>query len=67
MPYHSWHASAEEQDSHTPLVVARVDMTGEKLTGKVGAAWRPEPTQLDFTDLVLRLLAIRDEPAPAYR
>jgi hypothetical protein len=55
-PYHSWHASAEEQDSHAPLIVARVDMTGEEMAGKVGAEWSPEPTQLDFVALVLRLL-----------
>jgi hypothetical protein len=55
-PYHSWHASAEARDSHTPLVVARTDLTGPELRGKLGDGWPSEPTQLDFTPLVIQLL-----------
>lgn len=55
-PYHSWHASAEEQDSHTPLIVARRDMTGGEIRQQLRPASDGTPTQLDFTDLVLRLL-----------
>lgn len=55
-PYHSWHASAEARDSHTPLVVARVDLTGDEVRRRIGPAWMAAPTQLDFADLVLRLL-----------
>lgn len=63
-PYRSWHASAEAQDSHAPLVLARVDMTGEEIRGRMGAEWSAEPTQLDFASLVLRLLSgAGDAPA----
>lgn len=55
-PYHSWHASAEAQDSHTPLVLARVDLSGDELRQRMGSDWKAEPTQLDFVSLVLRLL-----------
>lgn len=55
-PYHSWHASAEAQDSHTPLVLARADLSGDEVRQRMGTGWKAESTQLDFVSLVLRLL-----------
>lgn len=57
-PYHSWHASAAAQDSHTPLRVARTDMTAEEIGRRIGAAWLAAPTELDFAALVLGLLEV---------
>ena len=58
-PYHSWHASAEAQDSHAPLLVARVDLTAAQVREALARSWPEAPTQLDFTPLVLRLLRAR--------
>ncbi|MEX0891950.1 MAG: alkaline phosphatase family protein [Gemmatimonadota bacterium] len=63
-PYHSWHASAEAQDSHAPLLVARVDLPGTEIRSRMGAV-AERPTQLDFVDLVLRLLERAAEGAAA--
>lgn len=64
-PYHSWHASAQAQDSHAPLLVARVDLPGAEIRSRMGAV-AERPTQLDFVDLVLRLLErAAERPATA--
>jgi hypothetical protein len=54
-PYHSWHASAEAQDSHAPLVVARSDRSGAEVRAALSGLGG-DPTQLDFTPLLLALL-----------
>lgn len=62
-PYYSWHASAEARDSHAPLILARSDLSGAELRRLLDVDWGAEPTQLDFTSLVLRLLEIPDDAA----
>ncbi len=54
-PYHSWHASAEQADSHAPLLVMRSDLTASQIRERLGPLGSA-PTQLDFTPLVLSLL-----------
>lgn len=58
-PYHSWHGSAEAQDSHTPLLVARMDADAEEIRSVVTGTLGAEPTQLGLTPLVLDLLSGR--------
>ena len=60
-PYHSWHGSATEQDSHVPVVVGRADMSSRAIAAKVRRAMPPRfdgwSSHLDFTPMVLSLLA----------
>jgi hypothetical protein len=54
--YSSWHGSPEWQDSRIPIIVAHPGRTGEQIRGVVGEVVGAEPSQLDITPLVLRLL-----------
>jgi hypothetical protein len=54
--YSSWHGSPEWQDSRIPIVVARTGSTGAEIRGVVDGIVGDQPTQLDITPLVLRLL-----------
>jgi hypothetical protein len=62
-PYHSWHGSPTAQDSHIPLILARVGDDGKRLREIVRAVTGPSPSQLDVTPLVRALLAnVRKAP-----
>lgn len=54
--YRSWHGSPHAQDSRIPLIVARADMTGDRIRAIARGALRAAPSQLDVTPLVLALL-----------
>jgi hypothetical protein len=54
--YHSWHGSAEHQDSHVPIVVARVGASGEEIRRIVLPIAGTDPSQTDVVPLVLELL-----------
>jgi arylsulfatase A-like enzyme len=60
-PYHSWHGSPTEQDSHIPFILARKGDTGKKLQGIVDAAIGKFPSQLDVVPLVHNLLGSPSE------
>jgi hypothetical protein len=65
-PYHSWHGSPSQQDSHIPLILARQGDTGERLQAIVEAAVGKTPSQLDFVPLVRALVGTnRAAPRPA--
>ena len=55
-PYHSWHGSPSEQDSHIPFIIARQGDTGQRLQALVQAVVGPHPSQLDLVPLVRALL-----------
>ncbi|MFP4597589.1 MAG: alkaline phosphatase family protein [Persicimonas sp.] len=55
-PYHSWHGSAEAQDSHVPLLVARKGADGAQLREFVEGQTAAVPSLKDITPLVLQLL-----------
>jgi len=60
-PYHSWHGSPSQQDSHIPFILARKGDTGAQLQAIVDAVVGATPSQLDFVPLVRALLG----PAPS--
>jgi type I phosphodiesterase/nucleotide pyrophosphatase len=55
-PYHSWHGSPTQQDSHIPFILARKDDKGERLQTIMDAAVGKTPSQLDFVPLVRALV-----------
>jgi len=62
-PYHSWHGSASEQDSHIPLIVAQQNSSGTELRKLVLArTLDAKPSQLDITPIVLELLKTSTPP-----
>ena len=63
-PYHSWHGSPSRQDSHIPFIVAQKDTSGDQLKKLVLArVFDPQPSQMDFTPVVLELLKTPPPPA----
>jgi hypothetical protein len=54
--YHSWHGSAERQDSNIPLVLARSSSSGEELRVIVRNVVGDSPSQLHVVPLVRALL-----------
>lgn len=56
-PHHSWHGSADRQDSEIPLVVARRGSPAATIRSLVEPALSPAPSQLDVVGLVRALLA----------
>jgi hypothetical protein len=55
-PYHSWHGSPSEQDSHIPLVLACQSKDGKDLHDLVRRVVGSQPSQLDVTPLVRAIL-----------
>jgi len=54
-PYHSWHGSPSEQDSHIPFIVARKADSGATLRALVAEVVRDAPSQLKLVPLVRKL------------
>ena len=54
-PYHSWHGSPSEQDSHVPFVVARKRDSGATLRALVGEVVHDSHSQLNLVPLVQKL------------
>lgn len=59
-PYRSWHSSAHTEDSRIPLLVGRTDLDSAEVADSVERLLPPDPTQLDFTRLLLGLLGRGD-------
>lgn len=59
-PYRSWHSSAHAEDSRIPLLVGRTDLDSAEVADSVERLLPPDPTQLDFTPLLLGLLGRGD-------
>lgn len=55
-PYHSWHGSPSEQDSHVPLMVASKEESGKELRALVTKVVGGSPSQLEVVPLVRKLL-----------
>jgi hypothetical protein len=54
--YRSWHGSPSRQDSEITFALARPASTGAELRRTLHAAIGDNPSQLDVTPLILRLL-----------
>ncbi len=54
--YRSWHGSPSRQDSEVLFALARSASTGAALRAQLRAAIGEQPSQLDVTPLILRLL-----------
>ena len=55
-PYHSWHGSASEQDSHVPFILARKGDSGATLRALVVGVVHDSPSQLKLVPLVRKLV-----------
>ncbi len=61
-PYNSWHGSPSMQDSHITFAVANAKSSGAALKDIVAQIGDSEPSQLDLTPLVLKLLKQQTQP-----
>ena len=61
-PYHSWHGSATEQDSHVPVIVGRPGYPAirieREVRSRMPARYEGWSSHLDFTPMVLGLLRV---------
>jgi len=55
-PYNSWHGSPSMQDSHITFAIANAKSSGAALKDVAAQIGDSEPSQLDLTPLVLKLL-----------
>ena len=61
-PYNSWHGSPSMQDSHITFAIANAKSTGAALKDVIASIGDNEPSQLDLTPLVLKLLKQQAQP-----
>jgi hypothetical protein len=61
-PYNSWHGSPSMQDSHITFAIANAKSSGAALKNVVAQIGDSEPSQLDLTPLVLKLLKQQPQP-----
>ncbi len=61
-PYNSWHGSPSMQDSHITFAIANAKSTGAELKDIIAQIGDDEPSQLDLTPLVLKLLHQESQP-----
>ena len=54
-PHYTWHGSADELDSHVPLVLAKVGGSGERMRKLVQANVGKQPSEKDLTAIVRAL------------
>ncbi len=61
-PYNSWHGSPSLQDSHITFAIANAKSSGAALKDVIAQIGDSEPSQLDLTPLVLKLLKQQSQP-----
>jgi type I phosphodiesterase/nucleotide pyrophosphatase len=61
-PYNSWHGSPSLQDSHITFAIANAKSSGAALKDIIAQIGDSEPSQLDLTPLVLKLLKQQSQP-----
>ena len=64
-PYNSWHGSPSMQDSHITFAIANSLSSGAALKEVIAQIGDSEPSQLDLTPLVLKLLKQQSQPSSA--
>lgn len=62
-PYNSWHGSPSIQDSHITFAIANAKSSGMALKDVIAQIGDSEPSQLDLTPLVLKLLKQQSQPS----
>jgi hypothetical protein len=62
-PYNSWHGSPSMQDSHITFAIANSKSSGAALKDAIAQLGDGEPSQLDLTPLVLKLLDQQAHPS----
>jgi hypothetical protein len=61
-PYNSWHGSPSVQDSNITFAIANAKSSGAALKDVIAEIGDNEPSQLDLTPLVLKLLKQQSQP-----
>jgi len=61
-PYNSWHGSPSMQDSHITFAIANPNSWGAGLKDVIAQIGDSDPSQLDLTPLVLKLLKPQSRP-----